>query len=63
MIYPQNFEQKIGFDEIRTLLTGHCLSTLGIEQMCIRDRHRTIASFNDKPYVSDRRVSNKAKER
>ena len=25
--------------------------------------HRTIASFNDKPYVSDRRVSNKAKER
>lgn len=32
MIYPQNFEQKIGFDEIRTLLTGHCLSTLGIER-------------------------------
>jgi len=33
MIYPQNFEQKIGFDEIRTLLTGHCLSTLGIERV------------------------------
>ena len=33
MIYPQNFEQKIGFDEIRTLLMGHCLSTLGIERV------------------------------
>lgn len=29
MIYPQNFEQKIGFNEIRSLLTEHCLSTLG----------------------------------
>lgn len=32
MIYPQNFEQKIGFDEIRTLLGRHCLSTLGTER-------------------------------
>ncbi|MCD8317576.1 MAG: Smr/MutS family protein [Paraprevotella sp.] len=33
MIYPQNFEQKIGFDEIRTLLAGHCLSPLGTERV------------------------------
>lgn len=32
MIYPKNFESKIGFDEIRTLLKGHCLSTLGKEK-------------------------------
>ncbi len=32
MIYPKNFETKIGFDEIRKLLKGHCLSTLGKEQ-------------------------------
>ncbi len=32
MIYPKNFEAKIGFDEIRQLLKGHCLSTLGKEQ-------------------------------
>ncbi len=32
MIYPQNFEQKIGFDEIRAILAGHCLSTLGKER-------------------------------
>jgi len=31
MIYPANFERKIGFDEIRTLLKGRCLSTLGTE--------------------------------
>lgn len=29
MIYPHNFEQKIGFDEIRRLLKEKCLSTLG----------------------------------
>ena len=29
MIYPQNFETKIGFDEIRDLLKQRCLSTLG----------------------------------
>lgn len=29
MIYPENFEKKIGFDEIRARLKGLCLSTLG----------------------------------
>ena len=33
MIYPDNFEQKIGFNEIRTLLHQHCLSTLGKEEV------------------------------
>lgn len=31
MIYPENFERKIGFTEIRTLLKGRCMSTLGTE--------------------------------
>lgn len=31
MIYPQNFEQKIGFDQVRYLLKGKCLSVLGAE--------------------------------
>ncbi|MBS7408951.1 MAG: endonuclease MutS2, partial [Prevotellamassilia sp.] len=31
MIYPDSFEHKIGFDEIRTLLKGRCLSSLGTE--------------------------------
>lgn len=33
MIYPSNFEDKIGFTEIRRLLTEKCLSTLGKEQV------------------------------
>lgn len=31
MIYPENFEQKIGFTEIKTILKGRCLSSLGTE--------------------------------
>lgn len=33
MIYPQNFEQKIGFDSIRHLLKGKCLVNLGEERV------------------------------
>ena len=33
MIYPKNFESKIGFDEIRQLLKEQCLSTLGKEKV------------------------------
>ena len=33
MIYPKNFEAKVGFDEIRTLLKSQCLSTLGKEKV------------------------------
>ncbi|MDD6209470.1 MAG: Smr/MutS family protein [Bacteroidales bacterium] len=31
MVYPESFEQKVGFDKIRTLLSKACLSTLGME--------------------------------
>ena len=33
MIYPMNYEAKIGFDEIRRLLKESCLSTLGREKV------------------------------
>lgn len=33
MIYPDTFETKIGFNEIRTLLRERCLSTLGKEKV------------------------------
>lgn len=33
MIYPENFEQKIGFDTIRTLLKEHCISLMGVEHV------------------------------
>ena len=56
MIYPQHFEQKIGFSEIRQLLSNHCLSSLGrsrVEQMTfltkpdeIRLLHQQIQEFH-----------------
>ena len=33
MIYPDNFENKIGFNEIRKMLRERCLSPLGKEQV------------------------------
>ncbi|MBR4651290.1 MAG: Smr/MutS family protein [Prevotella sp.] len=35
MIYPNNFEKKIGFNDIRKMLRGNCLCTLGWE--CVGD--------------------------
>ena len=45
MIYPQNFEQKIGFDSIRHLLKERCLSTLGeerVNEMAFSEDYREI---------------------
>lgn len=33
MIYPENFENKIGFDRIRKLLSEKCLSPMGLEKI------------------------------
>ena len=33
MIYPDNFENKIQFNEIRSLLKGYCLSQLGKDKV------------------------------
>lgn len=45
MIYPKNFEQKIGFSEVRDLLNARCLTTLGkalVEQMNFSTDAETI---------------------
>ena len=45
MIYPQNFEQKIGFDHIRQLLKDKCLSPLGEErvaEMAFSDQYEVV---------------------
>jgi len=33
MIYPENFENKIGFDRIRNLIGERCLSPMGLEML------------------------------
>ncbi|MDR3262227.1 MAG: endonuclease MutS2 [Tannerella sp.] len=35
MIYPENFEYKVGFDKIRQFISGECLSPLGRE--CVEE--------------------------
>lgn len=55
MLYPKNFEQKIGFNEIRNLLYSHCLSEMGKERVSrmefqtsanvIRQLHQQVQEF------------------
>ena len=33
MIYPDRFEQKIGFTHVREAVKGHCISTMGLERV------------------------------
>lgn len=45
MIYPKTFEDKIGFNEIRTLLRERCLSSLGkeeVDKITFMDNVKTI---------------------
>ena len=47
MIYPENFEQKIGIDTVRQYITEKCLSPLGEEQvaaMAFSSDYKTIAT-------------------
>lgn len=44
MIFPENYEEKTGFSEIRTLLKGRCMSTLGTEWV---DREVTFQTDPD----------------
>jgi DNA mismatch repair protein MutS2 len=56
MIYPATFEEKIGMTELRAMLKGHCLSTLGegrVDEMTftsdaerITEWHRQVGEFN-----------------
>ena len=48
MIYPNNFEHKLGFDEIRRLLKERCLSTLGkekVDEMAFSDDAVTVREW------------------
>lgn len=47
MIYPENFEYKIGFDKIRQLLIAKCLSSLGEEKVT------NLAFSSDYTHISE----------
>ncbi len=45
MIYPKNFEQKIGFEQIRELLTSYCISDMGarfVDKIRFTSRHDVV---------------------
>ena len=48
MIYPNNYEHKIGFDEIRTLLRDRCLSSLGREKVGELDFSDDVQEVNER---------------
>jgi len=48
VIYPENFEQKIGFDKIRQLISNKCLSPLGeekVEEMGFSSHYSVIIEY------------------
>ena len=44
MIYPDNYEKKIGFEHIRSMLRGNCLCQLGCDEV---DRMSFMVSADD----------------
>ena len=47
VIYPNNFERKLGFDEIRKLLKARCQSTLGQEKVDEMTFSTDVAEVNE----------------
>ncbi|MFO8232976.1 MAG: hypothetical protein R6U20_09945 [Longimonas sp.] len=53
MVYPENFEEKIGFDQIRKILHEHCISPMGqdwIEQISFSSDFTTIGKNLEQVY-------------
>ena len=60
MIYPKNFENKIGFDEIKTMIKGRCLSSAGTEiidrlsfQTCCRQVNTLLQQVREMRRIID----------
>ncbi|MDO5447553.1 MAG: Smr/MutS family protein [Prevotellaceae bacterium] len=47
MVYPQNFEEKIGFDRVRDILSSMCLSSLGKEKVDAMTMSVDAAEINE----------------
>lgn len=50
MVYPENFEQKTGFDQIRQMLTQACISSLGksfVEKLKFSSSHNLVSRLLD----------------
>ena len=48
MLYPENCEERLGFNEVRQLVREHCLSTMGqnlVDKMQVMTKHDQIEKF------------------
>ncbi len=48
MLYPDNCEERLGFNEVRQLVRQHCLSTMGqnlVDKMQVMSKHDQIDKF------------------
>lgn len=48
MLYPENCEERLGFNEVRQLVRQHCLSTMGqnlVDKMQVMSKHDQIEKF------------------
>ncbi|WP_199119016.1 endonuclease MutS2 [Pedobacter sp. ASV28] len=48
MLYPENCEERLGFNEVRQLVRQHCLSTMGqnlVDKMQVMSKHDQIDKF------------------
>lgn len=48
MIYPNNFEHKIGFDQVRSILKSKCLSSLGEDRVDDMAFEKEFSSISEK---------------
>lgn len=53
MIYPQNFEQKTGFDKVRRLISEKCLSPLGEERVAEMDFSASYSTITERLEQTD----------
>lgn len=53
MIYPQNFEQKTGFDKVRRLISEKCLSPLGEERVAGMDFSASYQTITERLEQTD----------
>lgn len=48
MLYPENCEERLGFNEVRQLVRDYCLSTMGqnlVDKMQVMTKHDQIDKF------------------
>lgn len=52
-IYPDSFEQKVGFDKVRELVSARCLCTLGVNKVALARFTSDFSAINNQIHQTD----------